>query len=391
MTRIVLHDAALADGTSASLRGGVSLAIEDGKIAWIRPNDSADTKGADVVDAGGAVIVPAMVDCHSHLTMQGGSHWVERGDDPPDVLRQVARDNAKRLVQAGVLWSRDVGSSSANGVPIAIGVREEHRGKTGAPYMRVAGTWIGKTGYPGMFVTTDSAGLKDAAMRQLDLGTDLVKLYMDAPGGIKDSPFTVDAVRQTVKAVHARGAKVAAHSTYFDGARAAAEGGVDSIEHGMELDDDIARTMKRNNVTLVSTLSVFASWETFATTTIIDRFATAESRERIAKRKEGAYASVAAAKRAGVTIATGSDFGGGSVRAGHLAWEVELLIAAGLEPFEALAAATRNGGALYGVDHAGRLEEGMPADLVLVHGDPLSDARALWRVWAVYQAGVRVA
>jgi imidazolonepropionase-like amidohydrolase len=149
--------------------------------------------------------------------------------------------------------------------------------------------------------------------------------------------------------------------------------------------------MKRNNVTLVSTLSVFASWETFATTTTIDRFATAESKHRIAKPKEGAYASVAAARRAGVTIATGSDFGGGSVRAGHLAWEVELLVAAGLEPFEALAAATRNGGTLYGVEHAGQIAEGMPADLVLVHGDPLSDARALWRVWAVYQRGVRVA
>jgi imidazolonepropionase-like amidohydrolase len=276
-------------------------------------------------------------------------------------------------------------------VPLAIAVRDEHRGKTGAPYMRVAGTWIGGTGYPQMWITTDSAGLKDAAMSQLDLGTDLVKLYMDAPGGVKDSPFTVDAVRETAAAVHARGAKVAAHSGYFDGARVAAEAGVDSIEHGMELSDDTARTMKRHNVTLVSTLSVFASWETFATTTTIDRFTTAESRRRIAARKEVAYASVAAAKRAGVTIATGSDFGGGSVRAGHLAWEVELLVAAGLEPFEALASATRHGGALYGVDHAGRIEVGMPADLVLVHGDPLSDARALWRVWAVYQHGVRVA
>ncbi|MDQ2951606.1 MAG: amidohydrolase family protein, partial [Chloroflexota bacterium] len=76
---------------------------------------------------------------------------------------------------------------------------------------------------------------------------------------------------------------------------------------------------------------------------------------------------------------------------GHLAWEVELLVAAGLEPYEALATATRHGGALYGVDHAGRVGEGLPADLVLVHGDPLSDARALWRVWAVIQRGVRVA
>ncbi|HUG07103.1 MAG TPA: amidohydrolase family protein, partial [Candidatus Limnocylindria bacterium] len=141
----------------------------------------------------------------------------------------------------------------------------------------------------------------------------------------------------------------------------------------------------------VSTLSVFASWEGFARTTAIDRFTSSDGRERVAKRKEGAYAAISAAKRAGVRIATGSDFGGGSVRAGHLAWEVELLVEAGLEPYEALRAATRDGGALYGVDHAGRIEIGAPADLVLVHGDPLSDPRALWRVWAVYQRGTRVA
>lgn len=391
MTRVVLHDAALADGTSGSLRTGVSLAIEGGQIAWIRPNDSADTTGAEVVDAGGATIVPAMVDCHSHLTMQGGSHWIARGDDPAQVLRQVARDNAKRLAQAGILWARDVGAPMSDGQPLSIGVREELKGQLGAPYLRVAGTWIGKTGYPAMWVTVDGPHLKDAALAQLDLGTDLVKLYMDAPAGVKDSPFDVGDVRATVEAVHARGARVAAHSGYYAGARVAAEAGVDSIEHGMELDDDIARTMKRNGVTLVSTLSVFASWETFARTTTIERFTAAEGLERIAKRKEGAYASIVAAKRAGVTIATGSDFGGGSVRAGHLAWEVELLVAAGLEPYEALAAATRNGGALYGVEHAGHLDEGQPADLVLVHGDPLSDPRALWRVWAVYQRGTRVA
>jgi len=391
VTRTVLHDAALADGTSDSLRLGVSVAIADGTIEAIGANDEIDPKGATVIDAGGAVIVPGMVDCHSHLTMQGGSHWIARGDDPPAVLRQVARENANRLVQAGVLWARDVGAPSANGRPISLDVREELNGTAGNPYIRVAGTWIGKTGYPDMWVTTDDDGLTAAALHQLDLGTDFVKIYMDAPGGVKESPFGVPAMTAMTKAVHARGARVACHSGYLDGARVAAAAGVDSIEHGMELDDDIARTMKQNNVTLTSTLSVFASWESFARTTAIDRFTTTESAERIAKRKEGAYASVAAAKRAGVRIATGSDFGGGSVRAGHLAWEVELLVAAGLTPREALVAATRAGGELLGDDHAGRIGRGMPADLVLVHGDPLSDARALWRVWAVYQGGTRVA
>lgn len=391
MTRTVLHDAAIADGTSGSLRVDESLVIEDGRIAWMGPSGSADTSNAEVVDAGGATIVPAMVDCHSHLTLQGGSHWIVRGQDPPDVLRQVARDNARRLAHAGVLWVRDVGAPMADGAPLSIAVREELARRPGMPYIRVAGTWLATAGLPPITLTVASGGLEEAAIAQLDLGADLVKVYMDGPAGTREPPFSLEDLRATVEAVHARGARVAAHSTYLDGARICAEAAVDSIEHGMELDDAITATMARNGVTLVSTLSVFDSWESFARTTAIDRFTSDEGRARLAKRKEGAYAAIAAAKRAGVRIATGSDFGGGSVRAGHLAWEVELLVDAGLEPYEALRAATRDGGALFGVDHAGRLDVGAPADLVLVHGDPLSDPRALWRVWSVYQRGTRVA
>src|SRR5467141_789811 len=205
MARTILHDAAFADGSSDSLRLGVSVAIAGGRIEAIGPNDEIDRAGAEVIDAGGAVIVPGMVDCHSHLTMQGGSHWIARGDDPPPVLGQVARENAKRLVQAGVLWARDVGAPSADGRPISLDAREEISGKPGNPYISVAGTWMGRTGYPDMWVTTDDDGLKEAALHQLDMGTDLVKIYMDAPGGVKDSPFSVAALKAAAAAVHARG------------------------------------------------------------------------------------------------------------------------------------------------------------------------------------------
>jgi imidazolonepropionase-like amidohydrolase len=103
----------------------------------------------------------------------------------------------------------------------------------------------------------------------------------------------------------------------------------------------------------------------------------------MATRRENAEASVRAAHRAGVRIATGTDFGGGSLRANQLAWEVEALVDAGLEPWEALASATWRGGELLGEAEAGALREGGPADFVLVHGDPLSDPAALWRVWRV--------
>ena len=84
---------------------------------------------------------------------------------------------------------------------------------------------------------------------------------------------------------------------------------------------------------------------------------------------------------AGVLIAAGTDFGGGSLRANHLAWEVQTLVATGLPPADALAAATVNGGRLLDEPDAGVLRPGGPADFALVHGDPLSDPAALWRVW----------
>ena len=125
------------------------------------------------------------------------------------------------------------------------------------------------------------------------------------------------------------------------------------------------------------------SWLSFGTTTTLERFAGEESAARIEGRLEAARESARNAHAAGVKIAAGSDFGGGSLRAGHLAWEVEALVEAGLEPWEALAAATWRGGELLGEPRAGVLRVGGPSDCFLVHGDPLSDPSALWRVWAV--------
>jgi imidazolonepropionase-like amidohydrolase len=167
------------------------------------------------------------------------------------------------------------------------------------------------------------------------------------------------------------------------GARDGAEAGVDSLEHGFELDADVAATMAANGVALVSTLAVLESWRSFGRTTTLPRFVEPDGRARIAGRREWAHESVRLAARAGVLIASGTDFGGGSLRANQLAWELECLVTAGLEPWQALAAATRNGGILLGEPEAGVIREGGPADFLLVHGDPLSDPAAMWRVWLV--------
>jgi imidazolonepropionase-like amidohydrolase len=392
--RLLIRDLALADGTSPRLQLGVAVIIEDGQIAWLGPTEDADPAGADVLDGGGATLIPGMVDAHSHLSGPGGSHWIERFSDPLETLTRVGRDNARRLVQAGVLWARDVGAPTAGGRPVNLQLRDALRARAGQPYpyIRAAGTWLAKTGYlPITIGVDDGAELLQAAIGQLDGGADFVKIMLDAPAREQHSPFSVDEVSNVVQAVHARGKKITAHATLADGARVAAAAGVDSVEHGFAIDADIARMMADNGVTLVSTLSVLASIETFSRTTRLERFTSDAGRRSMAERRERAFAAIKLVRGAGVRIATGSDFGGGSVRAGHLAWEVELLVEAGLEPWEALAAATRHGGELLGEEHAGHVHVGGPADFVLVHGDPLSDPACMWRVWAVFLRGERVA
>jgi imidazolonepropionase-like amidohydrolase len=393
MGRTLYRDAALADGTGPELRIGVSVLVDDDRIVWIRPSDDEPDPGpdVDVVDASGSAIVPGLVDSHSHLTLPGGAHWIDRGFDPPERLLEVAEHNARLLRSAGVRWARDVGSPVATDPvdgrtrALSLGVRDRWAGRREYPYVRAAGAWVTRAGAlpSGLGVEVDDGDrLVAAATGQLDDGADLVKLYLDGPDQ-EVSPFTADEVRAVVEAAHRRGARVTAHSGMLPGARVAAEAGVDSVEHGFQLDVDVAKAMADKSVALVSTLAVLESWRSFARTTTLPRFAEPAGRSRVAARREWAHESVRLAARAGVLIAAGTDFGGGSLRANQLAWEVQCLVEAGLEPWQGLAAATRNGGALLQEQDAGVLREGGPADFLLVHGDPLSDPSALWRVWLV--------
>ena len=395
MRTTLYRDGALADGRSDHPRLGVSVLVVDGRIAWIRPADDEgpiDDRGAvEVVDAGGTTIVPGMVDCHSHLTLPGGSHWIARIDDPVERLLEVAEHNGRLLTGAGVRWARDVGAPRVTDPidgrvrALSLGVRDRWRGRAGYPHVRAAGTWLDRAGtMPGeRSVEAENADeLLALAMGQLDDGADLLKLYLDGPEpGV--APWSADEVARIVVAAHARGAKVTAHSGDLAGARVGVHGGVDAIEHGDELDADLAAEMARRGTTLVSTLSVFHSWGTFAATTTLERFTAPDHRLRLAGRLARAEASIRFARGAGVAIATGTDFGGGSTRANQIAWEVEALVKAGLEPWEALGAATWRGGELLGEPDAGVIREGGPADFSLVHGDPTSDPSALWRVWRV--------
>jgi imidazolonepropionase-like amidohydrolase len=396
VSRTLYREAALADGRSAELRIGVSVLVEDGRIAWIAPSDDEPdpgrADGLEIVDAAGTTIVPGMVDAHSHVTLPGGAHWIQRADDGPERLLEVAERNGRLLTSSGVRWARDVGSpryedpNDGRTRALALGLRDRWRGRRHLPYIVAAGTWLDKVGYLPPAVHTVTASNADElvanAVGQLDDGADFLKLYLEGPD--KDaSPWSADEVARVVDVAHARGARVTAHASNNACIAVGVRGGVDSIEHGDEVDAGIAAEMAERGTFLVSTLTVFRSFITFAATTRLDRFASKSGRRRYRDGLRDATAAMGVAHRAGVRIATGTDFGGGSTRANQLAWEVESLVEAGLEPWQALGAATWRGGELLGRPEAGTISVGGPADFFLVHGDPTSDPTALWRVWRV--------
>ena len=362
----------------------MSLLMRDGRVAYLGPDDGApDARGADVVDASGATIVPGLVDCHAHFTGLGGANWIARFGDPDAELLARGDDAARALVRMGVLTARDVGAPRR----LNLRIRDSQRDQANAPTILAAGTWLARRDkFPPFVVFVDSADqLRAAALAELDAGADLVKIAVDTGRTGDEVTFTVDELFPTVRAVHERGKRITAHAQ-GKGAAVAADAGVDSIEHGFGVDADTAARMA-GHTALVPTLSVLDSFLGFAAT---DGGRFAQTRDASAALLEQAFGAVRAARAAGVRIATGSDFGGGSVRPGHLAWEAELLVRAGLEPHEALASATWIGGELLGLAEAGRVVEGGPASAVLVHGDPLSDPGALWRVWRVYRRGERI-
>jgi imidazolonepropionase-like amidohydrolase len=388
--RLLFTGAALADGRRPTPDLDVSLLVEDGTVAGLwADGHRPDVAHAEVIDASGCTIVPALVDSHAHLVMQGGANWAERGTDATSTLLAVAEENAALMLRSGVRWARDLGAPTrvdpydGRRRALSIGLRERWKADRRYPYIRAAGTWVTRAGtLPSSLgvEVNDGDGLVAAALGQLDDGADLVKLYLDGPG-YRTAAFEGWEVRRVVDAVHERGARVAAHATVLDAARAAADAGVDSLEHGFEIDEDVAAALVANRVTLVSTLAMLQSVLSFERTTALARFRRDSTRAWVRGMLESAQESVRLAHRRGVAIAAGTDFGGGSTRANHLPWEVELLVRAGLEPWEALGAVTWRGGKLLGEPSAGTIEVGGRAHFALVHGDPLSDPAALWRVW----------
>ena len=389
--RRLYRNVAIADGLGSQRRTAMSILVDSGRVAWIRTADAegdpGPSAGLTIINGTGLTAVPGLVDAHCHLTSPGGKNWLDHFKDSPSTMLQTAEKNGQLARQAGTAWLREVGSptvvdpTDGRTRALALGIRDRWAGRNDRPKVRSAGTWIAppRTMARGVSVVARNADeLVAAALQQLNQGADLVKLYVEAADS-NDSPWSAAEIRSCVNAVHARGKKVTAHAMRLGPARAAVEGGVDAIEHGFRLDAALCTEMARRGTRLVTTLIVPRSWLLIGQTSG-GYFATRAGRRYARRLLERGEESARLARQAGVVICAGTDFGGGGSRAGQLAWEVESLVATGMQPWQALGAVTWRGGELMGEANAGRIMEGTRADFFLVSGDPYSDPAALWNV-----------
>lgn len=246
--------------------------------------------------------------------------------------------------------------------------------------------------YPISFEADGPDEVMKGVREQVKAGADFIKMVADGSTttGSNRPPaqqLTTAEMRAGVDVAHRLGKTVTAHAVSRNGVREALDAGVDGIEHGYDLPEDLITTMVDRGTWLVPTLSVHGA--------IVRRGPEAGwSRERLANSERVlgmALCSLGRAFRSGVNVACGSDAGSPFNFHWEIVPELRLLCEAGLTPGEAIEAAARKAASAIGAqDELGTLETGKIADVILVDGDPLRDVGVLEHIRKVIKDGVLV-
>lgn len=391
---LLIDNVRVWDGTGVPAQPGQAVEVRAGRIAWVGP--AGDWPGrraaAEVVDGLARTLIPGLIDCHVHYSSPGGPEWIARFTDPPAVVTLRAVELAGASLRSGVTSAREVGAAADLNIGLAHAAAA---GAFPAPHIHAAGTWIAHRGtyvpFARQFSSADE--LRAAIQAEIDAGAALIKIALapwntgEAPEGAPPVPFDSALLAVAVEHAHAAGLTIACHANDVESCRLAARAGVDSLEHGMLLDSDDLAAMARHGTVLVPTLSVWDAWLFYSR----EVGWPAARQARAEALRESSRAAVAGAVQAGVPVALGTDAGGGSVRHGRVAREVELMIECGLTPAAALQAGTVVAARLLGAHDRGTIAPGQAADLLLLDANPLDDPAALRLVAAVFQDGRRVA
>ena len=342
---------------------GVELPFGDEPVSWW-VDASGAVRDRPVADAGplpGAFILPGLADAHAHPAVGSGPAGLVALDEA------AARANLAAWAQAGITLVGDVGSPR--------GLTLELRPGPGLPAVQAAGRFLAPAGryFPDLLdAPVDEAGLVRAALAEIGRGAAWVKVIADFPdlaaGTGAEATYRIDAIARVVAAAHQAGARVAVHST-VPGAGQLVAAGVDSIEHGFGLDEHAVTDMAGRGTAWTPTVGALAAMLDAPGTTPGRRRRFAEGRARFAE-------LLPLAVRLGVPVLAGTDVTGSIPR------EVALLAQMGLEPKDALAAASTWPRRFLGAPAT--------ADIVTYHHDPRQDPGQLAHPAAVVAGGIRL-
>jgi len=393
----------LADPQTGVVQRDKTLVIRGNQVVETRDGFVGDAAQGRVVDLRGAFVLPGLIDSHVHLTgQQNPNTRLENVTQSDADQAMIGARYARRTLMAGFTTVADLGASNEAIFALREAVR---RGDVPGPRIIAAGSAVSIHGGHGdvngyredvmHLLSSESicSGPEDcmrAVRTQVRAGADIIKIT--ATGGVLSNTaaglaqqFSDPELAAIVESAHRMGRQVTAHAHGVDGINAFLRAGGDSIEHGTYLDDQSIRLFKQHDAWLVPTLLAGDFVARIASGP--DNFFTPA---QTAKALEAGPKMLDMARRAhegGVRIAFGTDSGVSAH--GDNAQEFALLVRAGLTPLEAVQAATVGAAEhLRIAGEAGKIAPGMPADIVAVSGDPLTDVTELERMRFVMKGGV---
>jgi imidazolonepropionase-like amidohydrolase len=347
------------------------------------------TRSADeVLDCSGRFLVPGLIDCHVHLTSSGAGNEDLAARGMPTAIRAFrTMRHAEATLRAGFTLVRDLGAPDQLNIHVAKAIAD---GLIEGPTIMAAGFGVTMTGGHGhTSIGREADGpdeVRKAVREQLRAGATAIKLFASGgvmtPGVDPRSPsYTEEELRAGTEEAHKAFRVVAAHAQATDGIKNAIRAGVDSIEHGIWLDEEAIGLMLEHGTYLVPTLAAPTQINAGGAEAGIPAFML----EKNVKVIEDHIASYGAAVKAGVKLAAGTDQGTPMNRPGENAREIVLMAQHGLSPANALLAATAWAAELLRVGHErGTMADGYIADAVILSKDPLTNIETIADPQTVY-------
>jgi imidazolonepropionase-like amidohydrolase len=367
---------------SDTVEQGVVI-VEDGRIAGVERHPPP---GEPVLRLPGTTLLPGLIDAHTHVSiLPSRGNQIDQLKRPVEEQLAAARSNVLADLMSGATTLRVMGQE----LDVDFRLRDEiEQGATLGPDLACAGVQLAKPGGHGHAITavTGEPDIVSVVEANVAKGARLIKIFVT--GGVSsvatsagDCPFAEREIRCAADAAHRHGVKLAAHAHGGEGARRAIVNGVDTIEHGVLLDDRLVDEAARRGVAIVGTFS------------IQDHPAGIEAgdadRPEIVGKLREVRECVARTWRyileSGIRIALGTD----SMH-GRLAFDIARLVEFGATPARALRAATSDAAAVCGFNDRGAIAPGLRADLVAVAGNPLQDIRMMACPVFVMKGGVVV-